>query len=48
MLDSGLPLATETSILKELIRPPNILRRVQGFVTGNDTKYVADYCSTLT
>ena len=38
MLDSGLPLATETNILKELIKPPTILRKVANLVTGDSTK----------
>ncbi|CAF5140387.1 unnamed protein product, partial [Rotaria sp. Silwood1] len=37
MLDSGLPLATETNILKELIKPPNIFRKVANLVTGDNT-----------
>ncbi|CAF0938505.1 unnamed protein product [Adineta ricciae] len=37
MLDSGLPLATETSVLKELIKPPNLLRKVAHLVTGDST-----------
>ncbi|CAF1127314.1 unnamed protein product [Rotaria sp. Silwood1] len=37
MLDSGLPLATETNILKELIKPPNLLRKVTSFVTRDST-----------
>ena len=40
MLDSGLPLATESNILKDLIKPPSILRRVKGLATGDSTKYV--------
>ena len=40
MLDSGLPLATESSILKELIKPPSILRKVMHIATGDKTKYV--------
>lgn len=40
MLDSGLPLATESNILKDLIKPPSILRRVKGIATGDSTKYV--------
>jgi hypothetical protein len=40
MLDSGLPLATETNILKELIKPPNLLRKVANLVTGDSTKYI--------
>ena len=39
MLDNGFPLATESNILKELIKPPNILRTVVNSVTGK-TKYV--------
>lgn len=34
MLDNGFPLATESNILKELIKPPNILRTVVNQVTG--------------
>ena len=34
MLDNGFPLATESNILKELIKPPNILRTVVNSVTG--------------
>ena len=34
MLDNGFPLATESNILKELIKPPNILRTVVNTVTG--------------
>lgn len=39
MLDNGYPLATESNILKELIRPPNILRTMVNTVTGK-SKYV--------
>ncbi|XP_078686355.1 AP-3 complex subunit mu-1-like isoform X1 [Branchiostoma floridae x Branchiostoma belcheri] len=35
MLDNGFPLATESNILKELIKPPNILRTVVNTVTGS-------------
>ena len=38
MLDNGFPLATEANILKELIKPPNILRTIANTVTGR-TKY---------
>ncbi len=38
MLDNGFPLATEVSVLKELIKPPNLYRKVHNLVTG-DTKY---------
>ena len=34
MLDNGFPLATEANILKEMIKPPNILRTVENSVTG--------------
>ncbi|XP_076814133.1 AP-3 complex subunit mu-1-like [Clavelina lepadiformis] len=40
MLDNGYPLATESNILKELIKPPNILRSVVNTVTGQSN--VAD------
>lgn len=39
MLDNGFPLATESNILKELIKPPNIINKVVNTVTGG-TKYV--------
>ncbi|KAJ8933484.1 hypothetical protein NQ314_013982 [Rhamnusium bicolor] len=39
MLDNGFPLATESNILKELIKPPNILRTIANTVTGK-TKLV--------
>ncbi|XP_788453.3 AP-3 complex subunit mu-2 [Strongylocentrotus purpuratus] len=35
MLDNGFPLATESNVLKELIKPPNILRTVVNTVTGS-------------
>ncbi|KAG1654252.1 AP-3 complex subunit mu-1 [Nymphon striatum] len=34
MLDNGFPLATESNILQELIKPPNILRTIANTVTG--------------
>ncbi|XP_031789461.1 AP-3 complex subunit mu-1 isoform X4 [Nasonia vitripennis] len=34
MLDNGFPLATESNILKELIKPPTILRSIANTVTG--------------
>lgn len=34
MLDNGYPLATESNILKEMIKPPNILRTIANTVTG--------------
>lgn len=36
MLDNGFPLATESNILKELIKPPTILRTVVNTITGTD------------
>lgn len=39
MLDNGFPLATESNILKELIKPPNILRTIANTMTGK-SKYV--------
>lgn len=52
MLDNGFPLATESNILKELIKPPNILRTIANTVTGKSkyipkiliTKYFPLYC----
>lgn len=35
MLDNGFPLATESNILKELIKPPTILRSVVNTITGS-------------
>ena len=35
MLDNGFPLATESNVLKELIRPPSIVRNVVNKVTGD-------------
>lgn len=34
MLDNGFPLATESNVLKELIKPPSIVRSVVNTVTG--------------
>ena len=34
MLDNGFPLATEANILKELIKPPNLFRKVAMKMTG--------------
>ena len=36
MLDNGFPLATESNILKELIKPPTILRTVVNTITGRN------------
>ncbi|KAL2083059.1 hypothetical protein ACEWY4_020832 [Coilia grayii] len=35
MLDNGFPLATESNILKELIKPPTILRSMVNTITGS-------------
>ena len=35
MLDNGYPLATESNILKELIKPPSIVRNVVNTLTGD-------------
>lgn len=37
MLDNGFPLATESNILKELIKPPNLFRSITDTVTGKST-----------
>lgn len=34
MLDNGFPFATESNILKELIKPPHILRTIANSMTG--------------
>ena len=44
MLDNGFPLATESNVLKELIKPPTILRSVVNTVTGQSN--VADRLPT--
>lgn len=41
MLDNGFPLATESNVLKELIKPPTILRAIANTVTGK-SKYVKE------
>ena len=42
MLDNGYPLATESNILKELIKPPSIVRNVVSTITG-DSQYVGRF-----
>jgi len=42
LLDNGFPLATESNVLKELIKPPNILRSIANSVTGK-----TNMCTTL-
>jgi AP-3 complex subunit mu len=39
MLDNGFPLATESNVLKEMIRPPTILRSVVNTLTGRKFTY---------
>jgi hypothetical protein len=39
MLDNGFPLAVESNILKELIKPPNFLRTIADTITGKTTGY---------
>uniref|UniRef100_A0A286ZZ65 AP-3 complex subunit mu-2 n=1 Tax=Sus scrofa TaxID=9823 RepID=A0A286ZZ65_PIG len=52
MLDNGFPLATESNILKELIKPPTILRTVVNTITGStitaEIQGVIDACVKLT
>lgn len=43
MLDNGFPLATESNILKELIKPPTILRTVVNTITGTETGPEEDF-----
>uniref|UniRef100_A0A3B4ZJ18 AP-3 complex subunit mu-1 n=1 Tax=Stegastes partitus TaxID=144197 RepID=A0A3B4ZJ18_9TELE len=52
MLDNGFPLATESNVLKEMIRPPNILRSVVNTLTGTtvfaEIQGVVEACVRLT
>uniref|UniRef100_A0A3P9PZL5 AP-3 complex subunit mu-2 n=6 Tax=Cyprinodontoidei TaxID=8087 RepID=A0A3P9PZL5_POERE len=52
MLDNGFPLATESNILKELIKPPTILRTMVNTITGStitaEIQGVIDACVKLT
>lgn len=41
MLDNGFPLATESNILKELIKPPTILRTMVNTITGGCVRVCA-------
>ncbi|XP_067661761.1 AP-3 complex subunit mu-1-like isoform X1 [Haliotis asinina] len=41
MLDNGFPLAVESNVLKELIKPPNFLRTITDTVTGKSTSVSA-------
>jgi AP-3 complex subunit mu len=41
MMDNGFPLTTEPNVLKEMIPPPTILKKVMDSVSG--PKYVADF-----
>ncbi|XP_046844889.1 AP-3 complex subunit mu-1-like [Xenia sp. Carnegie-2017] len=40
MLDNGFPLAAESNVLKELIRPPSIVRNVVNKVTGDSNSHL--------
>lgn len=45
MLDNGFPLATESNILKELIKPPTILRTMVNTITGTTHTWIRySYC----
>lgn len=44
MLDNGFPLATESNILKELIRPPTMLRSMVNTITGNTSISIRFLC----
>lgn len=54
MLDNGFPLATESNILKELIKPPTILRTVVNTITGTVPSHTqphthtCSWCNTFT
>uniref|UniRef100_A0A3Q3MR08 AP-3 complex subunit mu-1 n=1 Tax=Labrus bergylta TaxID=56723 RepID=A0A3Q3MR08_9LABR len=52
MLDNGFPLATESNVLKEMIRPPTILRSVVNTLTGTpvfaEIQGVIEACVRLT
>uniref|UniRef100_A0A3B1IWT7 AP-3 complex subunit mu-1 n=1 Tax=Astyanax mexicanus TaxID=7994 RepID=A0A3B1IWT7_ASTMX len=51
MLDNGFPLATESNILKEMIKPPTILRSMVNTITGTtvfaEIQGVIDACVKL-
>lgn len=47
MLDNGFPLATESNILKEMIKPPNILRTIANTVTGRSKYVFGIFCSSF-
>ena len=38
MLDNGFPLAVESNVLKELIKPPTFLRTITDTVMGKSTR----------
>lgn len=44
MLDNGFPLATESNILKELIKPPTILRTMVNTITGHMITLAVECC----
>ena len=45
MLDNGFPLVTESNVLKELVRPPNLFRSITDTVTGKSSKYVNEHAN---
>lgn len=47
MLDNGFPLATESNILKELIKPPTILRTMVNTITGLSVFYLCCFLCCL-
>lgn len=47
MLDNGFPLATESNILQELIKPPNILRTIANTVTGRSKWVIGEFVSNI-
>ena len=47
MLDNGFPLATESNILKEMIRPPTILRTMVNTLTGPQNVTTAHTSSSV-
>lgn len=48
MLDNGFPLATESNVLKEMIKPPTILRSVVNTLTGHLSELFHPLCTELT
>lgn len=42
MLDGGFPVNTEPNVLKELVRPPNLLKMLSEAVTGKNATVTAN------